>query len=184
MPKYLRYIIAIAGLLALISAGLAGCGQSSPTTTTATYKNASVDEAYQLIQDNASNPDFIIIDVRTPGEYADGHIAGAVLVDLNSGSFDTDIIKQDKSKTYLVYCHSGNRSATASGKMARFGFTDVTNMTGGITVDKRRLPDGPIEPVPSFGVRSLTWSAPDVMIPQGVQHYVQFPPPRLTHGIT
>lgn len=133
MRKYLSPVIVIISLLALVSAGLAGCGQSGSTTTTATYKNASVGEAFSLIANNQDNADFVIIDVRTPAEYAEGHIAHAVLVDLNSGSFDTEIVKQDKSKKYLVYCRSGNRSATASGKMVRFGFTDVTNMTGGIT---------------------------------------------------
>jgi len=129
MRKHYSYLLGIFSLLILISTSLASCGQS----TTATYKNVSVDEAFSLIASNADNPDFVIIDVRTPQEYADGHIANAINIDLNSGSFDTDIIKLDKNKTYLVYCHTGNRSATASRKMVEAGFTDVTNMTGGIT---------------------------------------------------
>jgi rhodanese-related sulfurtransferase len=130
--NYLRPVMVIIGLLTLVSTGLAGCGQSSPAST-ATYQNASVSQAMTLMAQNSGNPNFVIIDVRTPAEFAAGHIANAINIDLNSGTFDTEIVKQDKSKKYLVYCHTGNRSATASGKMVRFGFTDVTNMTGGIS---------------------------------------------------
>ena len=132
MRNRLLFVTVIISLLALVPAGLAGCGSKTDTTATG-YENVTVAEASTLIKDNQNNPDFVILDVRTPQEYADGHIADAVNIDLNSGSFDTEIAKQDMNKTYLVYCRTGARSASASGIMIGLGFTHVKNMTGGIT---------------------------------------------------
>jgi rhodanese-related sulfurtransferase len=64
-----------------------------------------------------------VVDVRTPSEYAAGHIAGAINVDVESGAFSDAIAGLDKSKTYLVYCHSGRRSGIASEQMRAAGFT-------------------------------------------------------------
>jgi rhodanese-related sulfurtransferase len=132
MRNRLLLALAVIGLLALVPAGLAGCGRAAPTATPA-VENVTVAEAHLLIDDNANNPDFIILDVRTPQEYADGHLVNAVNINLNSGSFNVDIAKQDKGKTYLVYCSTGVRSASASSIMIGLGFMHVNNMTGGIT---------------------------------------------------
>ncbi len=71
-----------------------------------------------------------LIDVRTPAEFAEGHIAGAELVDLNSGEFPTAIVEFDRSGRYLLYCRSGNRSAQAAAIMAELGFEQVWDMGG------------------------------------------------------
>ena len=74
-----------------------------------------------------------LIDVRTPEEYADGHLNGAVNINVNDDSFDTQVAKLDKSKTVMVYCGSGKRSANASGKLHDLGFTEIYDLDGGIT---------------------------------------------------
>jgi len=74
----------------------------------------------------------MLLDVRTPSEFASGHISGATNIDFESGTFASDILKLDKSKTYAVYCRSGNRSAQATAIMAKDGFKSIFNLDGGI----------------------------------------------------
>ncbi|MCA0329290.1 MAG: rhodanese-like domain-containing protein [Actinobacteria bacterium] len=74
----------------------------------------------------------VIVDVRTPGEYAQGHVDGAINIDVEGGAFDQQIAKLDKNATYVVYCHSGRRSGLATDAMAKAGFTNVVNLQGGI----------------------------------------------------
>lgn len=92
----------------------------------------TVDKADDLIQENAGNPDFIIIDVRTPEEYAGGYIDTAVNIDYYTADFRTQLAALDKDKAYLIYCRTGKRSAGARDIMAELGFREVYNMSGGI----------------------------------------------------
>lgn len=79
---------------------------------------------------NSSNA--VILDVRTPAEWEDGIIPGAVLSNIMDGpEFVASMDKWDKSKEYFVYCRSGNRSGQACRYMAQNGFTSY-NLEGGI----------------------------------------------------
>jgi rhodanese-related sulfurtransferase len=69
----------------------------------------------------------VIIDVRTVGEFNEGHIANAINIDVESMRFDAEIAALDKNVTYALYCRSGNRSSTAAGKMSDAGFTSILN---------------------------------------------------------
>jgi rhodanese-related sulfurtransferase len=69
----------------------------------------------------------VIIDVRTAGEFNEGHIANAVNIDVESMRFDAEIAALDKDVTYALYCRSGNRSSIAAGKMSDAGFTSILN---------------------------------------------------------
>ena len=89
-------------------------------------------EAQALIRENAGKRDFVVLDVRTPGEFAQGHLEGAVLVDYRSPGFREEVAGLDKTKTYLVYCRTGNRSASALGIMGEFGFHRYYHLGGGI----------------------------------------------------
>ena len=73
-----------------------------------------------------------VLDVRSAGEFSEGHLQGAINVDVEGMQFDGDISKLDKTKVYAVYCHSGRRSVIASNKLADAGFTSIFNLTGGI----------------------------------------------------
>lgn len=67
--------------------------------------------------------DTVIVDVRTPGEYATGHLEGAVNIDLQSPSFGDAVAGLDSDADYVVYCQSGNRSAQAASVMASADLT-------------------------------------------------------------
>ena len=71
-----------------------------------------------------------VIDVRTPEEFAAGHIAGAVNMDVEGGQFTSMIAGLDHSQAYMVYCHSGRRSAMAAQAMAQDGFTTIYDLGG------------------------------------------------------
>lgn len=73
----------------------------------------------------------VVIDVRTPGEWGAGHLKNAKHIDINGSSFDAQVDKLDKSKTYVVYCAVGGRSSRAATLMAEKGFKTVYNMVGG-----------------------------------------------------
>ena len=75
----------------------------------------------------------VILDVRTPKEFADGHIAGAVNIDYRSKDFPDKVAALDKGKTYLVYCALGGRSTGACDKLTKLDFPHLYNLEGGIT---------------------------------------------------
>lgn len=78
------------------------------------------------------NPSVVVVDVRTAGEFAAGHIEKAINIDVEAANFDTNIANLDKTIEYAVYCHSGRRSAIAADKMVKAGFKKVTNLNGGV----------------------------------------------------
>ena len=92
------------------------------------YESVSPKVAYEMIQ---NDDNLTLLDVRTPDEFKkDGRIAGAKLIPLYN--LEGNLKMLDKSKQVLVYCHSGNRSASASRILAKHGYT-VFNMSGGIS---------------------------------------------------
>jgi len=97
-----------------------------------TIESISTEFGYEMIQKNTGNPEFLILDVRTPAEYADGHINNALNIDVLEPTFRDSIEDQDRNNTYIVYCRSGNRSSKAVDMMDELGFQKVYNMTGGI----------------------------------------------------
>jgi len=99
-------------------------------------EDITTQEAFTLIQHNQNNPDFVIIDVRTPNEFAEGHIENAINVDFRSETFRDELNKLDRNKTYLVYCRIGGRSGSALTIMKELNFREVYNMLGGINVWK------------------------------------------------
>lgn len=74
----------------------------------------------------------ILIDVRTPGEFAQGHLANAVLIDIRSDDFKSRVGKLDKSKPVFVYCKAGSRSSSAVDIMKDLGFKEIYDLNGGI----------------------------------------------------
>ena len=76
-------------------------------------------------------PGVVIVDVRTPEEFAAGHLQGAVNLDVSASTFDSQISALDKDVVYAVYCRSGNRSTIAVGKMSDAGFTNLFNFNKG-----------------------------------------------------
>ena len=117
-------------LVALLVAMLAGCGQSPAGAGV----DISVDEALRLWQ----NKEAIIIDVRTPGEYRDGHITGVVNIPLDE--LEKRIGEIPKDKKVVLICRTGSRSAQGTRLLRSKGFNNVYNSTGGMSTWK-----GPVE---------------------------------------
>jgi rhodanese-related sulfurtransferase len=79
----------------------------------------------------------ILIDVRTQGEYAQGHLANALLIDIYSSDFKSRLAKLDKSKPVFVYCKAGSRSSSAADVLSDMGFKEIYDLNGGINAWQR-----------------------------------------------
>ena len=115
MRKMKRFLLIILSTLLLSSCTSLGGNSNS-------YRQVSVDEAVKLMK-NEKN--YIILDVRRPDEYAEGHIPGAI--NIPNEQIGTSEIPRlpSKSQLILVYCRSGRRSKEASEKLVRLGYTNV-----------------------------------------------------------
>jgi phage shock protein E len=131
------------GSLALAACGGAAEGPAveaaagdAPTASVAT---ATARPDFGLISTAAAaqlavDPEVVVIDVRTPEEFAEGHIEGATLIDINSPTFGDEIDALDRDVNYLVYCRSDNRSGQAVAIMQQLGFEQLWDMDGGVVV--------------------------------------------------
>ena len=129
---YISALVLVLTALVVVIGGCAGETTESPTLTTQATRDVSPVEAHDLIIANQDNAEFVILDVRTPEEFADGHIEKAINIDVSSDLFREDISKLNNNFTYLVYCRSGRRSDNARNIMEELDFRNVYNMTGGI----------------------------------------------------
>ena len=91
------------------------------------FGNISVAELPEFLE----HQEVIFVDVRTPEEISEGKIEGAEEIDYRADDFETDVLRLDKDKTYLIYCGSGYRSAAAAKFMKAQGFMDIYNLIGG-----------------------------------------------------
>jgi|JI10StandDraft_1071094.scaffolds.fasta_scaffold161423_3 rhodanese-related sulfurtransferase len=115
-------------LYLLLTLFLLGCSTNSNS------QNPVNDINQAEMQSMMKDPNVVVIDVRTPEEVAEGYIQGAdKFINYNGSAFDTEISQLDKSKTYVIYCRSGGRSAKASQIFVDKGFTKVYNLLGGIS---------------------------------------------------
>ena len=119
MKNKKKLALLVAPLLVILTA----CGG-----TTAKVNNLNADGFASDIK----NPGVVVLDVRTAGEFASGHIENAINIDVEGTTFDSEIAKLDKTVEYAIYCHSGRRSAIAADKMAKAGFEKLTNLESGI----------------------------------------------------
>ncbi len=98
-----------------------------------TVKHADAAAAKKLIDDAATKKDgkLVVLDVRTPDEYKEGHIAGAVNVDFLGKDFADQLAKLDKEKTYVVHCRSGGRSTKSLETFQKLGFKSIVHLDNG-----------------------------------------------------
>ena len=98
-------------------------------------------EAFTEIEKHHNNPDFVVLDVRTPEEYQKEHLENAEFLDVKSSEFEAELEKMDKEKQYFVYCKAGVGGCKAVELMQKHGYKKVINITGGIDKWKsKRLP--------------------------------------------
>lgn len=117
MKKWISFLLSLSFLT--------GCG--GPSGEKAGYRQVTMEEAMSIMD---QEEDYMILDVRTPGEFQTGHIPGAVNV--ANEAIGSGEIKElpDKDQLILVYCRSGNRSRQAAGKLAALGYTNITEFGG------------------------------------------------------
>lgn len=105
-----RLIVALLAGFSLVS--LTACSGDSGSTESTTLKDATS----------------TIIDVRTPAEFAAGHLEGAINLDYEGGALEVKLGSLNQDAAYIVYCQSGRRSALATTLMKDAGFTSVTDL--------------------------------------------------------
>lgn len=116
--KKLFIAMALLGTLAL-----AACGSS----------NSAVQKMDPTaFADAASQPGVVILDVRSPDEFASGHLTGATNINVEDPGFADAISGLDKNVTYAIYCQSGRRSGIATSQMTDAGFTKIVELEGGL----------------------------------------------------
>ncbi len=129
MKRILLTLTLIAALPLMATA--CGMGEQTPDG----YENAPISHVHEhVLQGDASPIPFMLLDVRTPEEYAEGHIQGATLIPVQV--LAEHLAEVPKDKQVYVYCHSGKRSAMASKLLAEHGYTRIENVVGGITAWK------------------------------------------------
>jgi rhodanese-related sulfurtransferase len=128
MERKAGMVVALPLVLALVAAAAAGSAVT----------NVTVGKAQTLMKERAGKADFVILDVRTPEEFAEGHIAGAVNLDVQARNFEKKIRALDRKKSYLVYCRTGNRSRKATVAMEALGFRAIFHMNEGIVKWKQQ----------------------------------------------
>ena len=132
-----KFVMALC--LSVLTLGICGCGSAqqadAPKSAAASdvkaqgtvFQRVSSDEAAKMM---TAESGFLIVDVRTAGEFADGHIPNAI--NIPNESINTTPPKElpDKAQKIFVYCRSGARSQQAAQKLANMGYTNIVEMGG------------------------------------------------------
>ena len=122
---------------------LTACGSDEPAADTDTgsqvtaevavpagFSTVTADDAAAILAD--APDELVVLDVRTPEEYTEGHLEGAVLVDFYDPDFADQLAELDPDVPYLVYCRSGSRSGQTLPLMQQLGFGSASDIGGGI----------------------------------------------------
>jgi rhodanese-related sulfurtransferase len=96
-------------------------------------KRAEVLTPEKFEQKLSATPTRILLDVRTPEEYSEGHLAEAQLINYYNSDFKNQLSLLDKTKPVFVYCKSGRRSGASADLLIELGFTEVYDLEGGFT---------------------------------------------------
>lgn len=127
----MKKIAKLTSLVFLLSLSLSASACDLSEKTADGYENASVAHAHQHWQQGDKSPiPFVMVDVRTADEYAEGHIPGATLIPVQELAARVNEVSNNRQ--VYVYCRSGVRSARASKILAEAGFTHIENIEGGI----------------------------------------------------
>lgn len=122
----ISFVVLLSLIISCSNSSSSSSSSQQQTNTAASYNNLTVDEVITLWK---SNTNIILIDVRTPDEIKEtGTIEGATNIDFKAADFKDNVSALDKSKEYIVFCRTGNRSGQASQIMADLGFTNVNNL--------------------------------------------------------
>ncbi len=130
----LSFVTLVVGLLVAASCGGSSSESTSPEPTDASdtggVRVVTPGEAATIQTEPPA--DLVVLDVRTPAEFADGHLEGATMLDFYADDFSEQLAELDRDVPYLLYCRSGNRSGQTRALMEDLGFSDVADVDGGI----------------------------------------------------
>ena len=147
--KFLVSVVIFPGLFLFINMALHAEEKDNQANI---YRRFSAIQCDSLVKANETNPNFVILDVRTPGEWNNYHLSGSINHSTGSATFDAELAGLPKYKRYLLHCQSGSRSAGAFTKMKNLGFAEVYEMIGGISAWR------------SAGLPTTTATAPKLMV--------------------
>jgi len=122
----MKRFLLILFVLTIILTGCVNVDTKNNDPEESAYKKISAEDAKDIID----SEDVIVLDVRTPEEYKEGHIESAVLLPVNDIKDKAGEVLTNKDAKILVYCRSGNRSATAAKELIEMGYTDVYDFGG------------------------------------------------------
>ncbi|MFO7548811.1 MAG: rhodanese-like domain-containing protein [Acidimicrobiia bacterium] len=114
-------------IIALLSVLVAACGGAAVATEPG-VRLVDAETAAGL----ATSDGVVVLDIRTPEEYAAGHIEDSLNIDFYAADFADRIAALDREASYVMYCRSGNRSDAAANLMRDLGFDDVAELDGGV----------------------------------------------------
>ena len=126
--RHQRQIVRTLAICLLLVVGISACGASSAVT--GEFSLVSPTEAAAVLAE--WSPEVVLLDVRTPEEFGQGHVPGALNVDFYANDFAARLDGLARDVPYVVYCRSGNRSAQAITIMRDQGFSQVWDVDGGI----------------------------------------------------
>jgi len=118
-------------LITLLWIGFASCGQKQNDKST-DQDSASVISLISATELDKVNDQILLIDVRTPGEFASGHIENSINIDYKSDNFKDLISELDKNQKVYVYCKVGGRSGRSAKILKDMGFEKIYDLDGGI----------------------------------------------------
>jgi|694.fasta_scaffold03165_19 phage shock protein E len=121
----------VLGLFALTACSQAPADQSSKTGTEQSTVQTTVDLTPQAFKQAIDKNEALLVDVRTPGEYASGHLEGSLNVDWTASGHEAEFAKLPKDRPLLLYCRSGGRSGQAMEYLRSKGY-QVQHLDGGI----------------------------------------------------
>ena len=131
--------IGVLALTFLVTAAVTGCLTTGPVgelgetgDVMPPYGVITTQQATNVILALQDDPEFVLLDIRTPAEVEAGHISGAINLDFYGPAFRDNLTALDRDKIYLIYCRSGNRSGQAFDMMEELGFERVHDLGGGI----------------------------------------------------
>lgn len=119
----------LTGLALMVAVAAAACGGGA-TATEPRLETVDAARFAEVVNDGSDR--LVILDVRTPEEFAAAHIPGAINLDYYRASFPSDLAALDRDAEYAVYCRSGNRSGETLLLMEELGFTNVSHLGGGV----------------------------------------------------
>lgn len=123
-----RHIYGLRLLLALLVGWFATVSAAEATVLGA----LSPSQFKTMLDEHQVAADVVLLDIRTPKEFADGHIQGAVMIDYYASDFVDRLKTLDLQKTYLIYCRSGNRTGRSLAIFEKLGFSRVYHLETGI----------------------------------------------------